>query len=89
MFRFFMISVWAAGAYFLATSYVRGLAQLSGMQASATKAMADTALGGPFEGFKNMGDMGVWFHIAAIISIALYALFSKQIWKEFGPNAKN
>jgi hypothetical protein len=88
MFRIFMLSVWAGGAYFLAKSYFSGIAQFSQYQHAAQQSVKDLAMAGPWAGFKDMSDMGMWFHIAALITLILYAMFTKQVWKEFGPSAK-
>lgn len=88
MFRIFMLSLWAGGAYFLAKSYMAGMAESAQYQHAAQKALSDAALGGPWAGFKDMSDLGMWFQIGAVLTLVLYAMFTKQVWKEYGPGAK-
>ena len=89
MLRIFVLGVWALAGLFLVKSYVSGVGQIPQFEEISQKALADAALGGPFAGYKNMGDLGIWFHISAAIVFLLYASFSIQILKEFGPSAKN
>jgi len=87
MFRIFMLSVWAGGAYFLIKSYVVGVTELPIYQRAAHEAVKNWTITGPFASYKDMGDFGMWFHIGALISLLIYGAFTKQVWKEFGPNA--
>ena len=87
MFRVFMLALWAGIGIFLVKSYVTGIPLIPQYAAEWQKGLSDTALGGPFAGFKNTSGLGVWFQIAAAVVFALYAAFSIQIMKEFGPNA--
>lgn len=89
MFRIFMISVWAAGTYYLIKSYVSGVANISmwkgDLQHTSDKLHNTSFIGASFN---NMSDLTFWFNFGAIVVLVMYAVFTKQIWKEFGPNAK-
>jgi hypothetical protein len=85
MFRTFMLALWVFSGYFLGKSYFRGLAEFNSYQKASTKAFHDTALGGPWAGFKDMGDMMMWYQIAAVVTLVIFVIFSKEVWQAHGP----
>ena len=83
MFKIFMLSVWAAGAFYLVKSYSSGLTQMATFQRVCLMSFKDTALAGPWEGFKDPSDVLFWYNFGAVLTLVIYVFFTKQVIKEF------